>query len=420
LLTACRHRLPTIGEDRSTARLGGQRVSYIIPTTQGQVEISYELRSRHMYVAGRTGAGKSTLIQELTLQDIEAGNGVCLIDFHGDLVRAVADTVPEERIGDTILFSPLDPTHVCTIDMFDHTDPLERTAIVSRIISIFKSLWWDAWGPSTNYITYNDIRLLLESPDTTLCDIPRVLTDSQFRNTLLKKLDDDDPVKIFWTKEFASWPDRFRAERIAPIQNKATVFTNPILAPILGAKKATLNIREIIDTKKVLLCDFSKAKMGDDNAHILASLLVNLFYQAALSRQDTPPEQRHLYNLIIDEFQNVPIETIETIFSEARKYQLGLTVAHQHTKQVPDKILSAALANAATKIIFKVNGFDAELLSPDIGLDKGVIAAIPQYHARISLDAGQPHLHALKPIPRRGGKYARVKQQTRDRYSLAR
>lgn len=395
-------------------------MSYIIPTKGNPVDIDDELRSRHTYIIGRTGAGKSTLIQELALQDIEAGNGMCLIDFHGDLVRAIADTIPQERINDTILFLPLDPTHVCTIDPFAGTLPLERTTRTSQIISVFKSLWWDAWGPSTNYILYNDIRLLLESQGTTLCDIPRVLTDKQFRDRLLEKLDEDDPVKVFWAREFAAWPDRFRAERIAPIQNKATVFTNPILGPILGAEKATLNIREIIDKRMVLLCDFSKAKMGDDNAHILASLLVNLFYQAALSRGDTPVENRHLYNLIIDEFQNVPIETIETIFSEARKYQLGLTVAHQHTKQVPEKILSAALANAATKIVFKVNGFDAKILSPDIGLDEGNIASIPQYHARISLDAGQPHLHQLIPVKRQGGKYERVAERMRARYALRR
>lgn len=393
-------------------------MQYTIPTADGSAVIDAETRSRHCYIAGRTGAGKSVLIEDLALQDIEAGNGVCLIDFHGDTVRAIADSIPDERINDTILFDPGDPTHVCSIDPFEHDNPLDRTAITSRIISIFKSIWWDAWGASTNYILYNDVRLLLENDQTTMVDIPKVLTNTRFRNRLLRNCG-DEAIKTFWQMEFMGWPDRFRKERIAPLQNKATVFTNPILAPILG-KPATLNIRDIIDTKKVLLCDFSKAKMGDDNAQVLASLVVNLFYQAALSRRDTPPEDRHLYNLIVDEFQNVPIDTFDTIFSEARKYKLGLTVAHQHTKQLPEKLLSAALANAATKIVFRVNALDAAILGPDIGSTPANISAIPNYHARISIDGGQERQYQLKLNKRKGGKLARVIERTHDRYSLPR
>lgn len=321
-------------------------------------------RSRHIYIIGQTGAGKSGLLELFALSDIFHNQGYAIIDPHGDLAVNNMRFIPGHRMKDVVYFNPADTAFPIGFNPMEVTDPNMRNNISSEIIGVLKRMFADSWGPRLEYILRYTILALLYYPNSTMLDITRMLTDKRFREQVLLHVD-DTVVLNFWKIEFASWNDKFASEAIAPVLNKVGAFTaNPIIRNIIGQPKSTFNIREIMDEGKILIVNLSKGLIGEDNASILGSFIVTKIQLAAMSRADIPNiEDRRPFYLYVDEFQNFATDSFATILSEARKYALNLTVANQYISQMTDTVRDAVFGNVGTTISFRVSADDAPLLS---------------------------------------------------------
>lgn len=321
-------------------------------------------RGRHLYIIGQTGVGKSGLLTMLSLADIKAGMGFALIDPHGDLAVDVLNFIPPERANDVIYFNPSDTDFPMGFNPFEFQDVSQKGNVASEIIASVKKLFEDSWGPRLEYILRYTLLSLLETPGTTMLDITRLLTDKSFRKSILKNV--TDPVVLnFWSKEFDKWTDKFMQEAISPVLNKIGAFTaNPIIRNIVGQKQSGFNIREIMDSGKILIVNLSKGLMGEDNAAIMGSLLVSKVQLAAMSRADIANvEDRRPFYFYVDEFQNFATDSFSVILSEARKYALNLTVANQYIAQMEDGVKDAVFGNVGSVISFRVSADDAEYLA---------------------------------------------------------
>ena len=321
-------------------------------------------RSRHIYIIGQTGAGKSGLLELFALSDIYHKQGYAIIDPHGDFAVDNMRFIPHDRIDDVVYFNPADTAFPLGFNPMEVYDPNQKNNISSEIIGVLKRMFGDSWGPRLEYILRYTILALLDRPETTMLDITRMLTDKKFRKETLGYCN-DQVVLQFWNVEFASWNDKFQAEAVAPVLNKVGAFTaNPIIRNIIGQPKSTFNIREIMDEGKILIVNLSKGLIGEDNAGILGSFLVTKIQLAAMSRSDIPRiEDRRPFYLYVDEFQNFATDSFATILSEARKYGLNLTVANQYVSQMQDTVRDAVFGNVGTMISFRVSADDAPLLS---------------------------------------------------------
>ncbi|MFZ2544624.1 MAG: type IV secretion system DNA-binding domain-containing protein [Candidatus Saccharimonadales bacterium] len=321
-------------------------------------------RSRHMYIIGQTGAGKSGTLALLALSDIYHNQGYAIIDPHGDFAIDNMKFIPASRIKDVIYFNPADTAFPLGFNPLEVTDPNMKSNISSELIGVLNRMFADSWGPRLEYILRYTILALLDRPETTMLDITRMLTDKKFRKDTLTYCN-DTVVLQFWTIEFNSWTEKFQAEAIAPILNKVGAFTaNPIIRNIIGQPKSTFNIREIMDSGKILIVNLSKGLLGEDNSGILGALLVTKIQLAAMSRSDIPNiEDRRPFYLYVDEFQNFATDSFATILSEARKYGLNLTVANQYISQMSDTVRGAVFGNVGTMISFRVSADDAPILS---------------------------------------------------------
>lgn len=321
-------------------------------------------RSRHIYIIGQTGAGKSGLLELFALSDIYHKQGYAIIDPHGDFAVNNMRFIPHNRIDDVVYFNPADTAFPLGFNPMEVYDPNQKNNISSEIIGVLKRMFGDSWGPRLEYILRYTILALLDRPETTMLDITRMLTDKKFRKETLGYCN-DQVVLQFWNVEFASWNDKFQAEAVAPVLNKVGAFTaNPIIRNIIGQPKSTFNIRQIMDEGKILIVNLSKGLIGEDNAGILGSFLVTKIQLAAMSRSDIPRiEDRRPFYLYVDEFQNFATDSFATILSEARKYGLNLTVANQYVSQMQDTVRDAVFGNVGTMISFRVSADDAPLLS---------------------------------------------------------
>lgn len=321
-------------------------------------------RSRHVYIIGQTGAGKSGTLELFALSDIFHGQGYAIIDPHGDFAVNNMRFIPGARVKDVVYFNPADTAHPLGFNPLEVTDPNQKTNISSEVIGVLKRMFGESWGPRLEYILRYTILALLDHPNTTMLDITRMLTDKKFRKEVLESCN-DTVVLQFWNVEFASWNDKFQAEAIAPVLNKVGAFTaNPIIRNIIGQPKSTFNIREIMDEGKILIVNLSKGLIGEDNAGILGSFLVTKIQLAAMSRQDIPNiEDRRPFYLYVDEFQNFATDSFATILSEARKYGLNLTVANQYISQMSESVRDAVFGNVGTMISFRVSADDSPILS---------------------------------------------------------
>ena len=321
-------------------------------------------RSRHVYIIGQTGAGKSGLLELFALSDIFHGQGYAIIDPHGDFAINNMRFIPGSRMDDVIYFNPADTTYPVGFNPLEVTNPDQKNNISSEVIGVLKRMFGDSWGPRLEYILRYTILALLDRPETTMLDITRMLTDKKFRKETLGYCK-DTVVLQFWNVEFASWNDKFQAEAIAPVLNKVGAFTaNPIIRNIIGQPKSTFNIRQIMDEGKILIVNLSKGLIGEDNASILGSFLVTKIQLAAMSRSDIPNiADRRPFYLYVDEFQNFATDSFATILSEARKYALNLTVANQYIGQMTDTVRDAVFGNVGTMISFRVSADDAPILS---------------------------------------------------------
>lgn len=321
-------------------------------------------RSRHVYIIGQTGAGKSGTLELLALSDIFHGQGYAIIDPHGDFAIDNMKFIPGSRVQDVVYFNPADTAYPLGFNPLEVTDPNMKTNISSEVIGVLKRMFGESWGPRLEYILRYTILALLDRPETTMLDITRMLTDKKFRKETLGYCT-DTVVLQFWNIEFASWTDKFQAEAIAPVLNKVGAFTaNPVIRNIIGQPKSTFNIRQIMDDGKILVVNLSKGLIGEDNAAILGSFLVTKIQLAAMSRSDIPDiKDRRPFYLYVDEFQNFATDSFATILSEARKYGLNLTVANQYISQMSDTVRNAVFGNVGTMISFRVSADDAPILA---------------------------------------------------------
>ncbi|HMM81525.1 MAG TPA: type IV secretion system DNA-binding domain-containing protein [Pyrinomonadaceae bacterium] len=319
-------------------------------------------RRGHMYILGKTGTGKSTLIENLIIDDIRKGYGIAVLDPHGDLIGRLKDRIPSNRKGDIIDFDATDPNMPWGFNPLANVAVSKKPLAASGLISVFKHLWKDNWGPRMEHILRNALLTLLDYPEATLNDLLKLLADKPFRTKVLPFVKSEQ-VRNFWLTEFNKYNDRLKVEAVAPIQNKVGAFlSHPLLNEILTHPERRLSLRMVMDEQKILLVNLAKGSIGEDTANMLGSLLISRFDLAALSRADTDEERRKDYYLYLDEFHNFTTESLAPMLSELRKYRLSLVIANQFLSQISPSVKDAILGNVGTIIVFRIGAADAEAL----------------------------------------------------------
>ncbi len=352
--------------------------------------IRHEDRRAHMLAIGQTGTGKSTLLETMLIQDLAGGEGLALLDPHGDLVERVAHRVPASRCDDVIYFDVPDPAQPWGFNPLANVPADQRPLSASGLLDAFKKLWPEFWGPRLEHILRHSLLALLDQPAATLADIPRLLAEDDYRRAAMANAT-SAVVRRFWLREFKEYPARFRAEAIAPIQNKVGAFlANPLLCRILTEPKQQIDLRRIMDEGRVLLVNLSKGKIGEDTAALLGSLLVASLGTAALGRAEQPPEQRRDFWVYLDEFQTVTTLSVATLLSELRKYRVGFTLAHQYVSQLDDLVQDAVFGNVGTMICFRIGAPDAEVLAPyfALSLRDSDLTTLPNHQMYVRLFVG--------------------------------
>jgi len=333
--------------------------------SEAPFSLDVQERRQHVYVIGQTGAGKSTLLRNLILQDIESGRGVGLIDPHGDLSSDILEQVPSWRTGDVAYFDPT-ATDPIAINLFRATSD-NWHLVASGIVSAFKKIWGDSWGPRLEYVLYAALAALLQCDNTSLLGLPRMLHDEKYRAWVVRQVK-DPMVRSFWLNEFANYDRGFRQEVVGPIQNKVgQIFLAPALRNILGQIGTRINFRFMMDRKRIFIANLSKGLIGETHSSLLGSLLVTGFELAALSRADCAPGERGEFFLYVDEFQHCATDSFASILSESRKYGLALTLAHQYLGQLDHKISDAVFGNVGTFLAFRSSEADASVLARQFG-----------------------------------------------------
>jgi len=327
--------------------------------------IKVDDRRRHMYVIGKSGMGKSTLLENMIIQDINKGRGLAVVDPHGDLAEKIINYIPDKRIEEVVYFNPADAEYPIAFNVVEQVEPHLRHLVASGLIGVFQKLWADSWGPRLEYILRNAILAVLDYPDSTLLAITRMLSDKNFRKRVVEKIQ-DPVVKAFWVNEFSSYNDKFASEAVAPIQNKVGQFlSSSLIRNIVGQIRSSIDLREIMDEGKILIMNLSKGRIGEDNSALLGSMMITKLQLAAMSRVDTPEEERRDFYLYVDEFQNFATDSFANILSEARKYHLSLVLAHQYIEQLTDSVRAAVFGNVGTLVVFRVGATDAEFLAKE-------------------------------------------------------
>ncbi len=326
-------------------------------------------RRRHMYLIGKTGMGKTTMMENMVIQDIRNGHGVAFLDPHGDSVQRILDSIPNSRINDIVYFNPADMEYPVAFNILESVDPKYKHLVASGLMGVFTKIWANLWSARMEYILNNTILALLDSPGNTLLGITRMYVDKKYRKKIVDNIK-DPMVRAFWTDEFANYNEKYRTEAIAPIQNKVGQFlSSGIIRNIVGQPRSTIDLRDIMDNQKILIMDLSKGKVGEDNSALLGAMIVTKLQLAAMSRTDIPESERKDFYLYVDEFQNFATESFATILSEARKYRLNLIVGHQYIAQLEQdrntKVRDAIFGNVGTIIIFRIGAADAEYLETE-------------------------------------------------------
>ncbi len=322
-------------------------------------------RRAHMYVIGKTGTGKSTMLEFMVRQDVNAGRGLALLDPHGDLVERVLAGIPASRRDDLVYLNVPDTSRPLAFNPLERVPSAMRPPVASGLLDAFKKVWADSWGPRMEYILRNTLLTLLDQPHATLADVLRLLHDHSFRQAAIARVENPQ-VREFWLKEYEQYPKTFRAEAIAPIQNKVGAFvTHPILNKILTQPRSAFNLRQVMDGGKILLVNLAKGKIGEDAAALLGALLVSSLGSAGLARGDVPEHERRDFYLYMDEFQTFTTQSVASMLSELRKYRVSLILAHQYLAQLDPQICDAILGNVGTIICFRLGLADAEVLAKE-------------------------------------------------------
>lgn len=392
-----------------------QKVTYIGKVDYRNKQLTFGIkendRTRHMYVIGKTGMGKSTVLENLAIQDIANGEGVAFIDPHGTTAEKLLDFIPEHRVHDVVYFAPFDTDCPIGLNMLERVAPDKRYLVANGLMSAFKKTFIDSDGKGTfsarmEYILNNIILALLENEGQTLLGVNRMLTDKEYRKFIVSNVT-DPTVRDFWLVEYANYSERFAQEAAPAIQNKIGQFiANPLIRNIIGQTRTSFDIRDIMDNKKILIINLSKGKVGEGNANLIGAMLITKIYLAAMSRADSGPyglKDLPPFYFYVDEFQNFANETFADILSEARKYKLALTVAHQYIEQMTDDVKAAVFGNVGTMITFRVGATDAEVFEKEFApyfiLDDIVNLSAYQMYIRLMIDGVGSKPFSAKALP---------------------
>ncbi len=389
--------------------------------------IKLDDRRRHMYVVGKTGMGKTTLLENMVLNDIYAGHGVGLVDPHGDFAEKIVNYIPANRINDVVYFNPGDLDFPIGFNILETIRPEQKHLVTSGLMGVFKKIWPDVWSARMEYILNNTILALIDYPGTTLLGINRMLADEDYRNKVVAN-SKDPVVKAFWQTEFEGYNDRYKQEAVAPIQNKIGQFLSAsIIRNIVAQVKSRINIREIMDQKKIFVMNLSKGRIGEDNSRLLGGMLITRLQLAAMERVDTPEKDRKDFFLYVDEFQNFATESFAGILSEARKYRLDLIMAHQYMEQLDEKVLAAVIGNVGTMVTFRVGSSDAEILAKEFipTFIEEDLVNLPKFqvYLKLMIDgvASKPFsATTLAPIAKTTDSFEKVVRVSRERYAIPR
>ncbi len=386
-------------------------------------------RRRHMYLIGKTGMGKSTVLENMIIEDIRAGHGVAVVDPHGDLAEKVIEYIPSYRINDVIYFNPADIEYPIAFNVVEQVEPHLRHLVASGLIGVFQKLWADSWGPRLEYILRNAILAILDYPGSTLLAVTRILSDKAFRKKVIEKVK-DPVVKSFWVNEFAGYADKFAAEAVSPIQNKVGQFLSSSLTRnIIGQVKSAIDMRKVMDEQKILILNLSKGRIGEDISALLGAMMVTKIQLAAMSRVDIPEDERKDFYLYVDEFQNFTSDSFANILSEARKYRLNLILAHQYLDQLSETVKSAVLGNVGTLIVFRVGATDAEELvkefSPTFTAEDIVNLPKYEFYLKLMIDGVASDPFSARGLPplsedEKTGNIEKVIRVSRERYATSR
>lgn len=324
-------------------------------------------RGRHIWVVGKTGTGKSTLIANMVIDDIRKGRGVGVIDPHGDLVETVLNYIPNNRVNDVVYFNPADREYPMVINPLEVRSKEEGELVVSGLMSVFTKIWANVWSARMEYMLRNSLLTLTEIPNATLSHVLDLMADNNYRSYVIDNIK-DQALKDFWVQEYNKLPERYQKEAIAPIQNKVGQFvTSPMIRRIIDRPISTIKLDEVMDNSMIFLANLSQGRLGEDNATLLGATLITKFQLAAMNRVDTLEKDRVPFNLFVDEFQNFATESFVKILSEARKYRLNLMLANQYMAQIPEEVQHAILGNVGSIVSFRVGASDAVILHKEFG-----------------------------------------------------
>ncbi len=388
-----------------------------------QFGIKRDDRRRHMYVIGKTGMGKTTLLENMVLSDMYHGSGVCYVDPHGDTAEKLIDYVPSWRMKDVIYFNPSDLEYPIGFNILESVDDGLKHLVAAGMMGVFKKIWENVWSARMEYILNNTILALLDTPGTTLLGINRMLSDKDYRKMIVDNVQ-DPIVKQFWVREFEAYQDKFATEAVAPIQNKVGQFLSAsIIRNIVAQEKSTINIRSIMDEQKIFIVNLSKGRIGEDASRLLGGMLITKIQMSAMERVDMKESERLDFYLYVDEFQNFAVESFASILSEARKYRLNLIMAHQYIMQLSEEVRDAVFGNVGSIVAFRVGSPDAQFMEAEFfpRFTPEDLINLPKYqiYLKLMIDGvtSQPFSAlTLPPIAQRTGSEAQVIQLTREWY----
>lgn len=386
------------------------KITYFAETDSRNKRVAFGIKSKdrlkHVYVIGKTGMGKSTLLENMAVQDIKSGEGMVFVDPHGKTADLLLEYIPEERKKDVVYFAPFDIDYPISFNIMEDVGADKRHLVANGLMSVFKKIWVDAWSGRMEYILNNTILALLEYPGSTLLSINRMLSDKEYRKLVVANITDPS-VRSFWVDEFANYTDKFAAEATPAIQNKIGQFSsNPLIRNIIGQPKSSFDIRKIMDEGKIMIVNLSKGRVGESNANLIGSMLITKIYLAAMSRADSSEAELNKlpnFYLYVDEFQSFANESFANILSEARKYKLNLTIAHQYIEQMSEEVRAAVFGNVGTMITFRVGAYDAETLekefAPAFTAEDLVNLGFKQIYLKLMIDGVSSQPFSAETLP---------------------
>lgn len=384
-------------------------------------------RRRHLYIVGKSGVGKTKLMELMIRQDIAYGHGICLIDPHGDVVEATIDFVPENRIEDVVIIDPTDFQYPSSFNPLTNVDPNFKHQLTQGLIEVMEKQFGANWTPRLEHVFRFTCLALLDYPHATMRGMISMLTDRNYRQKVVEYIE-DDMVKRFWAIEFADWSEKFDTDAIIPLVNKLGQFlSDPMLRNIFGQKENKINLEGLINQKKIILINLSKGRLGEENSSFFGSMFITKIKQAGMARAAMPEDERHDFYLYVDEFQNVVTETFENILSEARKYGLCLTVAHQYMGQILPRVQAAVLGNVGSIVIFRVGGDDAVTLKPEMApifdIKDMINLGVREFYIKMTIDGESydpfsAETLAVLPAPHRSFR-KEIIERSRAKYAIS-